>query len=213
MATMTKHVGKLKSTGKKVAVIFREIYDDSGSVVDHTHALVVDTDALPNMWADSFMDAVLSSEGQDTINFFEVANRKVLPDGRVILRALVDEGRMIKVRTNEVVMEPDNAVKIPLNELNENLTLIESGVTTEPQGVMSPESAVEIINTRDATVPTTSSADFTGDDAKQKAWQLRTQSQMLREDAKKLEEEAESLDPQPKRGRGRPKKVDADASS
>ena len=213
MAIMTKHVGKLKSTGKKVAVIFREIYDDTGNVVDHTHALVVDTDALPNMWADSFMDAVLSSEGQDTINFFEVANRKVLPDGRVILRALVDEGRMVKVRTNEVVMEPDHSIKIPLNELNENLTLIESGVTTEPQAYQSVESAVEIINTREASVTATAPADLTGGDAKQRAWQLRTQSQMLREDAKKLEAEAENIDPQPKRGRGRPKKADADAAS
>ena len=214
MATMTKHVGKLKSTGKRVAVIFREIYDDTGNVTDHTHALVVDTDALPNMWADSFMDAVLSSEGQDTINFFEVANRKVLPDGRVILRALVDEGRMVKVRTNEVVMEPDNSIKIPLNELNENLTLIESGVTTEPRGTMSPESAVEIINAREAgAAGATTSEDFAGDNAKQREWQLRTQSQKLREDAKKLDVEADNIDPQPKRGRGRPKKADADASS
>ena len=212
MAIMTKHVGKLKSTGKKVAVIFREIYDDTGNVVDHTHALVVDTDALPNMWADSFMDAVLSSEGQDTINFFEVANRKVLPDGRVILRALVDEGRMVKVRTNEVVMEPDHSIKIPLNELNENLTLIESGVTTEPRGQQSVESAVEIINTREA-ANVTAPTNFAGGDAKQRAWQLRTQSQMLREDAKKLDVEADNIDPQPKRGRGRPKKADADVSS
>ena len=123
MAIMTKHVGKLKSTGKKVAVIFREIYDDTGNVVDHTHALVVDTDALPNMWADSFMDAVLSTEGQDTIDFYEVCMRKTLPDGRFILPALVAENRMRRIRTNEIMMEPDKQVRILLSDLNENLAI------------------------------------------------------------------------------------------
>ena len=117
---MTKHVGRLISPGKKVAVIFRNIHDDEGNITDRTHALAVDTDALPNMWVDSFMDAVLSDEGQDTIDFYEVCMRKTLPDGRFILPALVQERRMRKIRTNEIMMEPDKQVRILLSDLNEN---------------------------------------------------------------------------------------------
>ena len=106
---------------KKVAVIFRYMHDDEGNITDKTHALAVDTDALPNMWVDSFMDAVLSDEGQDTIDFYEVCMRKTLPDGRFILPALVAENRMRKIRTNDIMMEPDNQIRITLSDLNENL--------------------------------------------------------------------------------------------
>lgn len=205
---MTKHMGRLASTGKKVAVIFRHIYDEDGKVSDDTHSLVVDTDALPNLWADSFMDAVRSSEGQDTIDFFNVATRKTLPDGRFILPALVQEGRMIKVRSNDVIMEPDNNVRIPLDELNRQLVKVASGATEEEGGPATAEKAIERINNRVIDTPGTWAS---GDDAKSKASQLRAQATALKEDVDRLEAEAEGLDPLPKRGRGRPKKVHADA--
>ena len=207
---MIKHMGRLASTGKKVAVIFRYIYNEDGSVSDDTHALVVDTDALPNMWADSFMDAIKSSEGQDTIDFFNVATRKTLPDGRFILPALVQEGRMLKIRSNDIIMEPSNTIRIPLDELNRQLAAIESGKTEEDLGPATPEQAIERINNRVLDTPETWAL---GDDAKSKAVGLRARATNLKEESNRLEAEAENLDPQPKRGRGRPKKVTADASA
>lgn len=203
---MTKHVGRLISTSKKVVVIFRYMYDDEGNVTDKTHALAVDTDALPNMWADAFMEAVLSTEGQDTVNFYEVAMRKTLPDGRFILPALVAEGRMRKIRTNDIMMEPDNQIRIPLNELNENLDLIEQG-GTEPSGTLKSEDAVDIINQREAA----GANDTLGNNEQEtRAYQLRAQANMLRADADRMEEEAQMLHPvevKPRRGRP-PKKVE-----
>jgi hypothetical protein len=204
---ITKHLGRLKSTGSKVAVIFREIYDENGDVTDPNNALVVDTDTLPNMWVDSFMDAILSTEGQDTTNFFEVAMRKTLPDGRVLLRALVDEQRMRKVRTNEIIMEPDKQVRIPLDELNRQLILVEAG-EPEVEAVQSAQAAMESINQREASAVNMDSTIVSASEADMRAFQLRTQATMLREDAEKLDVEAEKLVPldvKPKRGR--PKKV------
>ena len=202
---MTKHVGRLISTGKKVAVIFRYIYDDEGNVTDKTHALAVDTDALPNMWVDSFMDAVLSTEGQDTIDFYEVCMRKTLPDGRFILPALVEEGRMRKIRTNEIMMEPDNQIRITLSELNENLEMIAKG-DEEPSGTLTSADAVELVDQREAT-----GANETLGNSEQetRAYQLRAQANMLRSDADRMEEEAQMLHPvEVKPKRGRPKKVE-----
>lgn len=206
---MTKHVGRLISTGKKVVVIFREIYNENGKVIDPSHALIVDTDALPNLWADAFMDAVLSSEGQDTINFYEVCMRKTLPDGRFILNALVQEGRMVKVRTNDVQMEPDNQVRIVLHELNLNLNLVTSGAK-EPTPLLTPEEAIKRNTEQDESLQdaTVNNADD------MRAFQLRTQATMLREDADKLEAQANQISPDTaKPKRGRPKKVAATADA
>lgn len=207
---MTKHVGRLVSTGKKVAVIFRYIYDDEGNITDRTHAWAVDTDALPNMWVDSFMDAVLSAEGQDTIDFYQVCMRKTLPDGRFILPALVSEGRMRKIRTNDIMMEPDKQIRITLSELNENLAMIEKG-EAEPTGTLTSTDAIEMVDTREATG---ANETLGNNEQETRAYQLRAQANMLRTDAERMEEEAQMLHPvEAKPKRGRPKKVEtADAS-
>jgi hypothetical protein len=208
---MTKHVGRLVSTGKKVAVIFRYIYDDEGNVTDKTHALAVDTDALPNMWVDSFMDAVLSDEGQDTIDFYEVCMRKTLPDGRFILPALVAEGRMRKIRTNEIMMEPDKQVRILLSDLNENLEMVAKG-ESEPSGTLSSADAVNIVDQREAAG---ANETLGNNEQETRAYQLRAQANMLRTDAERMDEEAQMLHPietKPRRGRP-PKQVEtADAT-
>ena len=202
---MTKHVGRLVSTGKKVAVIFRYIYDDEGKVTDKTHALAVDTDALPNMWADAFMEAVLSTEGQDTVDFYKVCMRKTLPDGRFILPALVQEGRMRKIRTNDIMMEPDKQVRIPLNILNENLEAIDKG-EPEPSGNLTSADAIAEVDKREAT----GANETLGNNAQEtRAYQLRSQANMLRIDAERMDEEAQMLHPvEVKPKRGRPKKVE-----
>ena len=207
---MTKHVGRLVSTGKKVAVIFRYIYDDAGNITDKTHAWAVDTDALPNMWVDAFMDAVLSTEGQDTIDFYEVCMRKTLPDGRFILPALVAEGRMRKIRTNEIMMEPDKQVRILLSDLNENLVMIAKG-ESEPTGNLTSTDAITEVDRREAAG---ANETLGNNEQETRAYQLRAQANMLRTDAERMDEEAQMLHPvEAKPKRGRPKKVEtADAT-
>ena len=153
------------------------------------------------------MDAVLSTEGQDTIDFYEVCMRKTLPDGRFILPALVQEGRMRKIRTNDIMMEPDKQVRITLSDLNEQLALIDKG-ESEPSGNLTSADAIEMVDNREAT-----GANNTLGQTEQetRAWQLRSQANMLRTDAEKMEEEAQMLHPvdvEAKPKRGRPKKVE-----
>ena len=70
MAEMVKHVGRIKNTDRKCVVAFRYIYDEKGNITDRDHCLVIDADALPDMFNQAIIDAVNSSEGQNTLNFF-----------------------------------------------------------------------------------------------------------------------------------------------
>ena len=167
--------------------------------------MAVDTDALPNMWVDSFMDAVLSDEGQDTVDFYEVCMRKTLPDGRFILPALVAENRMRRIRTNDIMMEPDNQIRITLSDLNENLEMVAKGVP-EPSGALTSADAVKVVDQREATG---ANETLGNNEQETRAYQLRAQANMLRSDAERMEEEAQMLHPvEAKPKRGRPKKVE-----
>jgi hypothetical protein len=102
-------------------------------------------------------------------------------------------------------MEPDKQVRIPLNILNENLEAIEKG-ESETSGTLTSADAVELIDQREA-----SGANDTLGQTEQetRAWQLRSQANMLRTDAERMEEEAQMLHPvEAKPKRGRPKKVE-----
>ena len=46
---ITKHVGKIKDSGSRVAIMYRTLPDDKES------ALVVSTDNLPNLYHDAFI--------------------------------------------------------------------------------------------------------------------------------------------------------------
>ena len=204
MVEITKHVGKIVSTGKRCVVLFREIYDKDGGVIDSNSCLIVDTDALPLRLADAVMELVTSSEAQDTINLYEVAFRRSLPDGRNILTALYDEKRVHKFATADITMVPHPSQQIRLNDLNKHLSEISDGKVEAP--ISAPAQVAE------ATGQTTQEV-LIGQDAKNRAHQLRMQAQALAQDVSSLNEEANLLDPQPKRGRGRPRKEENVAST
>jgi hypothetical protein len=112
---------------------------------------------------------------------------------------------MRKIRTNDIMMEPDKQVRIPLNILNENLEAIEKG-ESETSGTLTSADAVELVDKREATGVN----DTLGKTEQEtRAWQLRSQANMLRTDAERMDEEAQMLHPvEVKPKRGRPKKVE-----
>ena len=112
MATNIKHTGVLVNTGKRVVVVFRELPDD------HTHCLVVDTEAVPDWMHDDIHNAVESPGAQATGNFYEYAERTVFTDGTNMLQTLHSTGRLMKTPTDNVKMTPNNSVSIGLTELN-----------------------------------------------------------------------------------------------
>ena len=101
MATITKHVGKIKDAGTRVAIMYRTLPDDKES------ALVVSTDNLPTIYHDAFIAMIDSPEGQQSNELYEIANRRAFPDGKNMLTALHESGNLVKVPTSNVMVMPN----------------------------------------------------------------------------------------------------------
>lgn len=112
MAQELKHIGRLRSTGKKCIVVFRTLPGDAYT------CLVVPTENLPDSYHDALINLVESSAGQDSHEFGEVMSRTNFPDGSIMLAALHSQSRMVTVPTNQVEMLPTTNVSIVLSELN-----------------------------------------------------------------------------------------------
>jgi hypothetical protein len=114
-----KHVGK--HNNRKVVVVFREIPTE-----EHM-ALVVYTETLPSHIHDAIIETVESNLGQSELNLGDALDRKVLNDGRNLLRAIHNEGFMKKVQTSQVIMMPTAKSSVRLDELNRVLNDLAAG--------------------------------------------------------------------------------------
>ena len=208
MAEMVKHVGRIKNTDRKCVVVFRYLYDEKGNITDRDHCLVIDADALPDMFNQAIIDAVNSSEGQNTLNFFEVLARRTFSDGRNMLAALDATGRVAKYHTNDITMVPHPAHKISLTELNRELEKLDlhggaeinknaSAKVNEVSESAKGEVDVEltIANESDGTSERT---------PEQEAQMLRFQADRFETQAKEFRAKADAIHPdsaKPRRGR------------
>ena len=183
MATMTKHVGKMKDSGSRVAIMYRTLPDDKES------ALVVSTDNLPNIYHDAFIAMIDSPEGQQSNELYEIANRRAFPDGKNMLTALHEAGMLVKVPTQNVIVMPNAGNSIQLDELNKEIA-----VQTGAAKLQETENILEM-NKQEAK------------NLLLQAEGLEQQAKTVRENAYSLDE---SL--RPKRGRpvGSTKKADAE---
>ena len=120
-----KHVGRLKNNKNKVVVAYRTVPGDS------SHAVVVNTPALSADEHDSLMTTVESQAGQDAYEFAEMMARATLPDGRNMLAAFHQTGKMMKVAVEEVEMQPDHQTVMPLDELNQMIAEQKGVETTQ----------------------------------------------------------------------------------
>lgn len=110
---MTKHVGVLNNTGKNVVVVFMRLPNDNN------HALVIDTDALPDQYNEALRKIVESVEGQQSKDLAEVIGRRMSPDGSnlTLLEKFHNAGRLEKVPVNLVTMTPRKGVRWPLTDV------------------------------------------------------------------------------------------------
>ena len=115
MATITKHIGKMKDAGTRVAIMYRTLPEEKDS------ALVVSTDNLPSLYHDAFIAMIDSPEGQQANELYEVANRRAFPDGKNMLTALHESGNLVKVKTDQVHVMPNAGTTIALDELNKEI--------------------------------------------------------------------------------------------
>jgi hypothetical protein len=110
---MTKHVGVLNNTGKNVVVAFMRLPNDPN------HALVIDTDALPDQFNEALRKIVESVEGQQSKDLAEVLGRRMSPDGSntTLLEKFHNAGRLEKVPVNLITMTPRKGLRWPLTEV------------------------------------------------------------------------------------------------
>lgn len=108
-----KHVGRIKTTGRKVLVAFRTLPGDAYS------ALVIPTEGLPDETHNALINLVESPAAQNSYEFAEALDRTQFPDGSRMLPNLHATGKLIKVSTNQVEMTPVIGASILLSELNQ----------------------------------------------------------------------------------------------
>ena len=197
MAKEIKHIGKLKNTGDKVAVVFRTVPGESN------HALVLPTATLRDEYHDALMKMIESDQAQQTNELGEIMFTRTFPDGRPMLTAMQQDGRLRKMPTDTVLMTPTPTTQILLSELNvliaeqknmavDTLYTLVSGAPKDGDGDVALE----------ATPATTAEAapkvDGVLTDA-DLAKNFRSQADAMYKEAARLRREADELDPPKKK--------------
>jgi hypothetical protein len=202
-----KHVGRMRTTGRKVLVAFRTLPGDSDS------ALVVQTELLSDAQHDAIMRLVESPAGQNAFEFSEVMARTNFPEGGVMLNSLHLTGRLSKVRTSDVEMTPNTQVSIGLDQLNQ-IIAEQRGMSVNDLALAGQTQVQEIATVKE--VPPSANPDVVAESQvanipatpmtdEQRAAKLRSQADAMYKEAKRLRDEAETILPTAK------KKVKAEA--
>ena len=214
-----KHVGQVANTGLKCVVVFREIYDENGNVIEPNNCLVVETERLPDMEHDDMVRVVESPTAQESAEFYTVAHRSMFSDGINMLVKLNNRGYLKKYPTSQILMTPNSSTSIPLSEINEIVKKQNSGMS--PQDIAnsmvddtdsSPRTATSLSQSQtiDQAVPT---QEPVMDDTAL-AQTMLDQATTYESEVKRLREEAYAMAPDLKPKRGRPKaKATADANT
>ena len=177
-----KHVGRIKSTGRKVIVAYRTLPGDPHS------CLVIQTENLNPEQHDSIVKLVESAAGQSCYEFAEVLGRSKFPDGSTMLAALHVQGRLNKVPTDAVDMVPNTRVSIPLDELN-RIIASQRGVSIEDLAIKPGSSKDEPVAKPETPVAPTA---LSNEDL---AKQYRADAARLSKEAANLRRMADELSP------------------
>ena len=194
-----KHVGRIKTNKTKVVVAYRTVPGAS------KHAVVVNTPALAADEHDALMTSVESEAGQSANEFAELMARATLPDGRNMLHAFHQTGKLMKVSTDDVEMQPDHMTTMVLSDLNEEIAK-QKGVTVDDLAI-APD--VPSTTTEEQPVAQMQTANVTesNDDKvlsdEDLAAQYRSQADALYKEAKSLRAQAEELVPTIKKSRAK----------
>jgi hypothetical protein len=205
-----KHVGKMKNTGEKVLVVFRTLPGESNM------ALVLPSATLPDMYHDAIIQLVESDQAQNTNEFGEIMFIRKFPDGRGMLIAMQQDGRMKKVPTDTVVMTPTLNSEISLDQLNVVIaeqrgmsvgdlsSLVNGATPTENKKVDETVAVDETTTTSKVNEPLND---------KDLARQFRSQADAMYKEAAKLRKQADELDPPQKKTAAKVKETESAESS
>lgn len=202
MANFFKHVGE--HNGKKVVIVQRHIPEE-----EHMCSVIY-TQHVPSHYHDDIMRVLESPEGQTSDEFWEVLLRRTSSTGSVnILEAVAREGYLKKAPTNQVLVKPNAASSIRLDELNKLLMDVGTGEEAarklekldRERGYADnrkTDAPSEVI----ADTGALSDADLAQLNIKQ-ATEMKAQADAMLAEAARLEKEAQTLDPSLKKTRGR----------
>jgi hypothetical protein len=195
-----KHVGRVAANRRKVIVAYRVIPGDPDN------CLVVQTENLSADEHDALIRVVESAAGQEAYEFAEAMARAYLPDGRNMLAAFQQTGKLRKVPTNVIEMTPNGNTNIALNLLNStiaeqkgvtvnDLALKGPGGKTSPQAELAAEPAVDPTEIYTSPVPAEPLGEPAVLDDNMLASQYRSQADRLSKEAAELRRQAEELVP------------------
>lgn len=198
MARTLKHIGKMKNTGVKVLVVFRTLPGESNM------ALVLPVAQLPDAYHDSIMALVETEEAQQSFEFGEMMFARMFPDGRQMLRAAQQDGRLAKVATDAVIMTPTPTSELSLDQLNvliaEQRNCAIDDLCTFVKGAPAQKAEVkEVAKVQDVAAPATQTASNEPLSDTDIAKSLRSQADALYKEAARMRKEADSLDPPKKK--------------
>ena len=187
---MLKHTGQLNNTGKNVVVVFMQLPEDKD------HALVIDTDALPDMYNEALRRIVESQEAQQSKNLADVLSRRMSPDGsnQTMLQKFHMGGRLTKTPISNVTMVPRRGVRWPLTEVISAMTNQED----LPQGFddLDAETKAEVAaNLKRFNVHESNLTGETAAGISSQASSLLEMAKMLEADAQAKREQAYRMDP------------------
>lgn len=183
-----KHVGRIKGTNDKVAVIYRTIPGDSKS------ALVIRTAKLEESDHDGLMRIIESGEAQGANELYEALERSPLPDGQNALPKFFKNGNLEKISTDEIEMIPNPQSVIQLDQLNK-IIADQKGVSIDDLAVKAGSMDAVRATTTEGVKPQDSQV-LTDD---QIASRMRSDADRLYKEAAKLRKEAEDLSPSKKK--------------
>ena len=119
MARFFKHVGE--HNGKKVIIVQRALPGE-----DHL-AAVIYSPIIPSRYHDDIMSVLQSDEGQQSKEFMDIMNRRLLSSGSNMLVTMVNEGYVKKAQTNQIIVKPNANSAVRLDVLNKLLKMAGEG--------------------------------------------------------------------------------------
>jgi hypothetical protein len=196
-----KHVGRVRSNGKKCLVVFRTLPGDAYS------CLITPTENLPDSYHDALINLVESTGGQNANEFGEVLARSLFPDGSIMLSALHTQQRLIKVSTDQIDMIPNSTTRVQLSELNQIIAeqqgvsvdalAIRSSIAEAPRAETKIEDVATVQAVPKTTVAETDPTTFDSPEAEAKFY--RSQADKLANEAAAMRLKADELAPNKKK--------------
>lgn len=190
MAKEIKHVGKMKNTGDKIAVVFRTIPGESDQ------ALVLPTATLKDEYHDALMKMIESDQAQQTNELGEIMFTRTFPDGRRMLTAMEQDNRLRKVSTSNILMTPTPTNQILLSELN-TLIAEQKGMTVDSLYTLVSGAPKDAPAEQPAAATETKNEGVLSDSDLAKSY--RSQADAMYKEAARLRREADELDPPKKK--------------